>query len=148
MTSEQTAQARQRGASSEGFRSEVPMHIRFPVRSRKAAAEDVPELLTSRENLYLAPAHEAVLSLTSPDDQINKDYAREVPDLAKSGPEDLSRNGNRPFKLPLTITAVSGHPSENAHKAQSAGSSAGTANAQCTACSIVHLLRSSCMQCL
>ena len=138
MTSEQTAQARQRASNLEGFHSDVPMHIRFPVRSRKAAAEELPELLTSREDLYLAPAHEAVLSLTSPDGQNKTGCAREVPDLANSAPEDVTRNGNRPFKLPLTITAVSGHPSENACAAQRASSSAGTAIAHCRACSIMH----------
>ena len=132
----------------EGIQSDVPMHIRFPVRSRKAAAEEMPELLSSREDLYLAPAHEAVLSLTRPDDQNNTDYARDAPDLARSVPEDLTRIGNMPFKLPLTITAVSGHPAEISHEAQRASSSAGTAIAQCTVCSITHQLASSCMQCL
>lgn len=148
MTPEQTAQAQQRGANLEGFQSDVPLHIRFPVRSRKAAAEDMPELLTSREDLYLAPAHEAVLSLANPDEQNTTDYARELPDLAPSAPAELSRNGDRPFNLPLTITAVSGHPSEVSHQAQCASSSAGASTAQCTACSTTHYLASSCMQCL
>lgn len=145
---EQTAQAPQQASNLEGFQSDVPMHIRFPVRSRKTAAEEMPELLTSREDLYLAPAHEAVLSLTSPDGQVRTDHAREVPDLAKSAPEDVTKNGIRRFKLPLTITAVSDRPSENAHEAQRASSSAGTNVAHSRACSSMHPSESSCMHCL
>ena len=127
MTSQQTAQARQGGANAAGYQSDVPMQIRFPVRSRKAPAELALGLPTSREDVYLAPAHKAVLSLTSLVDRDKTDHAIDPPDIEGPGPEGFISNVNRAFKLPLTITAVSGHPTENRHDAQCAVSSAGTA---------------------
>lgn len=126
MTMEQTAQAGQAGPNPGGYPSAVPTQIRFPVRSRKAAAEEAPELQTSREALYLAPAHEAVLSLTSPDDRRVTGQVVDRPESESCGPGDFISTANRAFKLPLTITAVPAQPSENGYGPQCAVSSAGT----------------------
>lgn len=112
-TSQQPAQPRQKNASSPGFRLDMPMQIRFPVRSSKAAAEQVPDLSTSRGDLCLAPAHEAVLGPTSSDDGNRAAYPSRTPDSSGLGPRNGISTVNRVSKLPFTINAVASRAAEN-----------------------------------
>ena len=87
------------------FPSDMPLQTRFPVRSRKGAADFVSDpLTTGREDLSLAPAHEAVLALTSAN---RARSAEQAPEDGHRDSEDFS-DTNRTSTLPLLITAVAG----------------------------------------
>ena len=114
MTSQQPAQPQHKSATSPGFRSDMPTQIRFPVRSGKKAAGQGPNLSTSRGDLCLAPAHEAVLGPTSSDDGNTAAYPTQTPDFDGLSPESIISIVNRVPKLPFTGNAVASSAAENA----------------------------------
>ena len=120
MTLEETPRTHA-SAAPPTFGSTAPLQIKFPPRSRQPTSQPLLQLASASEDLRLAPPHESVLGLTSPQGNDIQVFEFQDPDFDDDfGPDAFQGDSHRGSNSYLTAATI-------AEQTNSAGSDVGSA---------------------